>query len=149
MQRRSLLLGVGVLASVSGCMGDGGGGFVGDDDDDTADDADDGDADREDGADTLRSEFEARDLTVNDVTLEDGRIVVDLQTTGDIDEDIRLAAGAFATVAADVGEDVHVRIEDRGLSQDSFTIEYEWGIDFADQQLSDEEYLDLINETRQ
>ena len=150
IQRRSLLIAIGAMGTLSGCLGDSGGGFIGDDDTDTDDDgeANVGDEDREDGAQTLRSELEARDLTVNDVELDTDRIVVELQTSGDIDEDIRVTAGAFATVAGDVGEDIHVRVEDRGLTQESFTIENEWALEFADQQLSDEEFMDLIDETR-
>lgn len=139
-----------MVGALSGCLGDSSGGFIGDDADDAADsaDADVGDEDREDGAQTLRSELEARDLTVNNVELDPDRIVVELQTSGDIDEDIRITAGAFATVARDIEDDIHVRVFDRGLTQESFRIENEWAIAFTDQQMSDEEYIDQIDETR-
>ena len=151
VHRRSLLVTIGVLSTTAGCMGDGGGGFIGDngDDEDDSADADGGDDERQDSADTFRAELESRDLTVNDIELDTDRIVVEIQTSGNIDEDIRVTAGAFATVANDVGEDIHVRIDDRGLIQESFTIELEWAMDFVDQQLSDEEYMDLIDATRE
>lgn len=96
----------------------------------------------------LRQGFEERGLEVLDVAPADDAIVVTIQTSGDIDDDMRQAASAYATAVERLDRDLRVRVEDRGLVEATFEIKREWAKRFVDERLSDEEYLDRIEGTR-
>lgn len=146
MNRRSLLqsIPVGVVA-FSGCLGDGGG--FGSDDESTGSDNE-SEVDAQEGAELLTKSFESRDLDVLEATQDDEMIVVEIQTTGEVDEDVRIAAGAYATVSRDLDRNLRVTVEDRGLREETFEIELQWARSFLDERITDREYLDRIEGTR-
>lgn len=147
MNRRSLLQSVSVgVVVVAGCLGNGGG--FGADDESTGSD-DESEDDGQVGAETLTESLESRNLDVLVATQDDETIVVEIQTTGDVDEDVRITAGAYATVSRDLERDLRVTVEDRGLREETFEIELEWAREFLDERITDQEYLDRIEDTRE
>lgn len=141
----------GAIALTAGCLGEEvSGGFSPDEDgsDESQDGDDDGAAELSEGAAAVRDSFESRDVDVQAVSEDDEAIVVEIQTTGSISEDIQTAAGAYATVVDSVDRDLRVRIEDRGMAQESFLIEREWAEQFVNDRMGDQEFVDRINETR-
>lgn len=154
MNRRSFLRVTPVVAlSAAGCLGgDSGSGFSaggsngGDEDDEEGDNA--GNGVIGDDVETLRERFESQGLDVRDAETDAETIVFQIQTSGDVDEDIRRAASAYATEIGNLDRDLRVRVEDRGLHQETFEIEAEWAQQFVDGRIGDNEYLDRINETR-
>ncbi|MFP4625590.1 MAG: hypothetical protein ACOCQ3_00480 [Natronomonas sp.] len=155
MNRRSVFRSISVgVVFVAGCLGDrNGGGFDSDSDgsgvdQETGDDDEAGDGGDEEGVEHVTESFEARGFDLLEATQDGDTIVVEVQTTGDGDEDVRLAASAYATVAGEVERDLLVTVEDRGLREGSFEIQREWASGFADERISDQEYLDKIEETR-
>ena len=150
MYRRKIL-GILVLGGgLSGCLGDEGGGFGSNDDspeetdeadDDTTTDGDD------DTTAELREGFEEAGINVLEIEIENETIYLEAQTSGNVDTDIRDIAGAYASLSETVEKDLSVRIEDRGLTEETFEIELEWARAFLNDELSDEEYLEKINET--
>lgn len=144
MNRRALIATAG-MAVGAGCLGNGGGGFDSNGDGEAADASEHGV--QPNGIEMIRDQFEDRGIQVNDARLNEV-IVLEVQTTGDIDEDVREAAGAYATVAGNLDEDLRVRVEDRGLHQETFEVERDWARDFAEGRINDEEYMSRITETR-
>lgn len=90
------------------------------------------------------------ELGVDLWNLEDGTFVVDFYTSGDQRSDIRIVGTAYAEPVAD-GFDQDAR----GLAIDeddddlvySFDIDREWARAFNDGELTEDEYLDRIEET--
>jgi hypothetical protein len=126
----------------AGCLGGRGGGFA-----DTPETGDETPA-VEDAVLGLRDTLEGRGIEVLSVAAEESRIELTMQTSGDLDDDIRRTAGAYATAATTLDRDLSVRVEDRGLSEARFEIRHEWARQFADDRLGDREYIDRINDTR-
>lgn len=154
MDRRSVVrsLAGAAIVLLGGCLGEEmSGGFSPEESDDETEG---GGADENEGGllsdeiEALQEQFDEQGLNVLDVDVTDAFIVFDVQTTGDIDEDVRVASGAYATLSAELERDLRVRIEDRGLHQETFEIELEWARQFVEGRLSDEEYLEQIEETR-
>ncbi len=146
LDRRTVIVVAGLVMG-AGCLGDGGGGFdrTGDDHDDTVENDNYGGLPHE--LEALRDQFEQRGLQVIDVDHAE-KIVLKVQTSGDINEDIREASGAYASVVGQLEQDLHVRIEDRGLHQESFEIRRDWAVAFIEGRIEDEEYITRINDTR-
>lgn len=139
-----------MTASVAGCLtGEPGTGFGGDDEsgEETSDDTEDELAAT---AQQLVDNLDERGLTVRSTTTTDDAIRLTVQTTGDSDRDIEIAASAFATLLNSeptVDRDLRVRVEDRGLGEGRFRIEAAWARQFLNDDLSDNEYLSLIDNT--
>ena len=153
MDRRTALRSVSaaiVSLSLAGCLGEEvSGGFSPDEDGETEDDSeDDGAAELSPEAETVVDQFESRDVEVTAAEEGDEEIVVTIQTSGSIDDDMAAAAGAYATVVESVDRDLRVRVEDRGMFSGSFRIEQEWAANFANDRLSDSEFIEKIDETR-
>jgi hypothetical protein len=143
MKRRSMLSALPLaLAGVAGCLGGGDSGF--------ANTPENGDATPtvDEALVGLRENLEERGVDVLTIAGEDGQIVVEMQTSGTMDEDIRRVAGGYATVVARLERPLSVRVEDRGLLEETFEIEPDWAAQFANDRLGDQDYLDRINGTR-
>lgn len=147
--RRRFLWGVpGVFVATAGCFGEETSGGFSPDAGSTGEDGEGATPQIGDGVKSLRAGFEDRGLDVLDVSILDGTIEMRIQTGGDVDEDIRRAAGAYATSASRLEDDLLVRVEDRGLTQETFEIKLEWARQFAAERMTSQEYLERINETR-
>ena len=140
-----------LTVGLAGCLtGEPESGFGGDDtDEETASDdtEDEGDATTQ----QLVDDLDERGLTVRSTTTTADAVRLTVQTTGDSDTDIQIAAGAFATLLNSeptVDRELRVRVEDRGLSEGRFRIEAAWAREFLNDELSDSEYLTLIADTR-
>lgn len=145
MHRRSVLRSILIGAvSVAGCLGDDGG-FGAENESGGEEEPDDGDPA---GMEHVTESFGSRGFDVLDATQDADTIVLEIQTTGDADEDVRVAAGAYATVARQIERDLLVHVEDRGLRQETFEIELEWARLFLDERISDQEYIERIEGTR-
>ena len=142
---------VGVTVGMAGCLtGEPGTGFGGDDGSDDSDD-DDSDTGRSAATQQLVDSLDERGLAVQSATTTDAAIKLTVQTTGDSDRDIEIAASAFATLLNSepaVDRDLRVRVEDRGLDQGRFRIEAAWARQFLSDERSDSEYLAVIANTR-
>jgi hypothetical protein len=142
MKRRSFLCAIPVaVTGTAGCLGDGGG---------FEETPESGEATTTPDADLtgLRDNLEQRGVDVLSVSGQDGEIVMQMQTSGDIREDIRRVAGGYATVVGTLERPLTVRVEDRGLREATFEIRQDWATQFADDRLGDQDYLDRINGTR-
>ena len=143
---------VGVTVGMAGCLtGEPGTGFSGDDGSDDSDAADDNDTGRSAATQQLVDSLDERGLAVQSATTSDAAIKLTVQTTGDSDRDIEIAASAFATLLNSepaVDRDLRVRVEDRGLDQGRFRIEAAWARQFLSDERSDGEYLAVIANTR-
>ncbi|RQG89171.1 hypothetical protein EA462_12450 [Natrarchaeobius halalkaliphilus] len=153
---RTVAVGIGSVIA-GGCLGGGAdGGSTSDPDsaqtdDDAASSSDEGSPadDGRESAQALEAGFDSRGLDVLESEVDGSdRIVMTIQTSGNLDEDIRIAGGAYATEAQQIERDLTVRTEDRGLHQETFTIERDWAVRVATDRMSDEEYLERIEETR-
>lgn len=138
-----------VLVGTAGCLtGEPGTGF---DENDTADaSANTTDNELSPSTKQLVDDLTQRGLTVRAATATDDAIRLTVQTTGNTDEDIELAASGFATLLnsdAAIDRDLRVRVEDRGLDQGRFRIEAAWARQFLSDEISDSEYLTLIADT--
>jgi hypothetical protein len=143
MKRRSMLSAVPLaLAGAAGCLGGSDGGF--------ADTPENGGATStvDDVLAGLQENLEQRSVDVLSVAGEDGQIALAMQTSGNLAEDIRRVAGGYATVVAALERDLVVRVEDRGLLEETFEIRQDWATQFANDRLGDRDYLDRINGTR-
>ena len=145
------LFAVVVVTGTVGCLGrENGGGFQQDDDADD-DETEDGSGDTESLPETvehLRDHFDERGLDVLDTSIDGDWAVFEIQTAGDIDDDIQTAAGAFATYAVEVEYDLLVRVEDRGMFQERFEIKRAWAQEFIEERIDDDTYLERIEATR-
>lgn len=151
MDRRSFLRVLpGAVVLFGGCLGEEvSGGFSAGENESGGEESSDGRGDENEAVPLgLRQGFEERGLEVLEIAAEEDTIVVTIQTSGDVDEDIRQAASAYATAAERLDRDLRVRVEDRGLVEATFEIEREWATRFVDERLSDAEYLERIEETR-
>ena len=141
---------VGVTVGMAGCLtGEPGTGFGGDDGTDDSDD--DSDTERSATTQQLVDSLDERGLAVQSATTTDAAIKLTVQTTGDSDRDIEIAASAFATLLNSepaVDRELRVRVEDRGLDQGRFRIEAAWARQFLSDERSDSEYLAVIGDTR-
>ena len=141
---------VGVTVGMAGCLtGEPGTGFGGDGGSDDSDD--DSDTERSAATQQLVDSLDERGLAVQSATTTDAAIKLTVQTTGDSDRDIEIAASAFATLLNSepaVDRDLRVRVEDRGLDQGRFRIEAAWARQFLSDERSDSEYLAVIANTR-
>ena len=140
-----------LTVGLAGCLtGEPGTGFgESDTGEETASDntADEGDATTQ----QLVDDLDERGLTVQSTTTTEDAIRLTVQTTGDSDTDIQIAAGGFATLLNSeptVERELRVRVEDRGLGEGRFRIEAAWARGFLNDELSDSEYLTLIADTR-
>ena len=140
---------VGVTVGMAGCLtGEPGTGFGGDDGTDDSDD--DSDTERSATTQQLVDSLDERGLAVQSATTTDAAIKLTVQTTGDSDRDIEIAASAFATLLNSepaVDRELRVRVEDRGLDQGRFRIEAAWARQFLSDDRSDTEYLAVIADT--
>lgn len=138
----------------AGCLtGEPGTGFGENNDSDTQTTTDDTDDTGEERNTTqqLVDSLDERGLTVQSTTTTEDAIQLTVQTTGDSDSDIQIAASAFATLVNSeptVDRDLRVRVEDRGLGEGRFRIEAAWARQFLDEEISDNEYLTRIADTR-
>lgn len=100
--------------------------------------------------DELLDEFydilEELNVDVEELTLEDEYRLV-MQTSGTIETDINRVASAYVTMSPDLEHDLFVRVEDRGLTEGTFSIELEWAQQHHAGQLTDEELVELIQDT--
>ena len=142
---------VGATVGMAGCLtGEPGTGFGADDEGEDAETDDDSETDLSATTQQLVDNLDERGLPVQSTTTTDDAIQLTVQTTGDSDSDMQIAASAFATqLNSDpaVDCDLRVRVEDRGLDQGRFRIEAAWGRQFLNDDLSDTEYLALIDNT--
>lgn len=148
---------VGMAVGGAGCLtGEPGGGFGSDETgaESTDDTGENGNADTEDlsaATQQLADSLSERGLAVQSTTITDDAIRLTVQTTGDIEEDIQVAASGFATLLNSeptIDHTLRVRVEDRGLSEGRFRIEAAWARQFVDGEINDREYLSLIANTR-
>ena len=141
---------VGITVGMAGCLtGEPGTGFGGDGGSDDSDA--DSDTERSAATQQLVDSLDERGLAIQSATTTDAVIKVTVQTTGDSDRDIEIAASAFATLLNSepaVDRDLRVRVEDRGLDQGRFRIEAAWARQFLSDERSDGEYLAVIANTR-
>ncbi|TQQ79549.1 hypothetical protein [Halonotius roseus] len=140
-----------LTVGLAGCLtGEPGTGFdEGDVDEEPT--SDDTAGERDETTQQLVNNLDERGLTVRSTTTTQDAIRLTVQTTGDSDTNIQIAAGAFATLLNSeptVERELRVRVEDRGLSEERFWIEAAWAREFLNDELSDSEYLTLIADTR-
>ncbi len=137
-----------VSLSLAGCLGEevSGGFSSGDEDEDESEDDDAAELSSE--AETVVDQFESRDVEITAAEEDDEEIVVTIQTSGSIDDDMVTAASVYATVVESVDRDLRVRVEDRGMFEESFRIEHEWAEKYVNDRLSDSEFIEKINESR-
>lgn len=98
----------------------------------------------------LAETLDERGLPTQSTTTTDNAFRLRVQTTGDHDDDVEIAASAFATLLNSrptVTRDLRVRVEDRGLSEGRFRIRVAWARQLLNDELSDSEYLSLIANT--
>jgi len=142
---------VGVTVGMAGCLtGEPETGFDSDNETDASDTSDDTDTERSAATQQLVDSLDERGLAVQSATTTDVAIKLTVQTTGDSDRDIEIAASAFATLLNSdptVDRDLQVRVEDRGLSEGRFRIEAAWARQFLSDDRSDSEYLAVIADT--
>ena len=139
-----------LMGGLAGCLtGEPGTGFSGGETTEaTTSDTED---ERDETTQLLVDNLDERGLTVRSTTTTADAMRLTVQTTGDSDTNIEIAAGAFATLLNSeptVDRDLRVRVEDRGLSEGRFRIEAAWAREFLDDELSDSEYLTLIADTQ-
>jgi hypothetical protein len=147
MNRRGILTTLTIgITGLAGCVGDEeDGGFDGNEEAQTNED------ETEDALSDVQQSFRDqlnKDLTVQSTSLTADEIVVKAQTSGDIDEDIRLASQAYVNSYTQLDRDLRVRIEDRGLTEATFVIKRRWADARASKQIDDREYLSRINNTQ-
>ncbi|MGM0605472.1 MAG: hypothetical protein ACQETB_07340 [Halobacteriota archaeon] len=147
MKRRSLLYSIALSIPVSGCLGDSTDGFESQPTD-TAEPAADDEPTLEGPLHELRDGIEAHGLAVKSADVRPETIEMVVQTSGDAEADIASIAGAYATMAPHLERDLLVRLDDRGLTVETFEIEREWALAFVEGEQSDGEYLSMIDETR-
>ncbi|TQQ79829.1 hypothetical protein EGH24_10070 [Halonotius terrestris] len=149
MNRRTLMATVAAgTTGLAGCLGgDGGGGFGGDDEAETASEEDGEFSDLSATQQSFVGRLDEK-LDVNAARAATEAFVVDVQTTGNSDEDIRLAAEAYVNFVEQLALDLRVHVEDRGLRQATFVIETAWAEQFKSGEIDDSEYLARIAETR-
>lgn len=133
------------ITGLAGCLGgDAGGGFDGEETDQSSEDD-------ESGLSAAQESFVDRldeNLAVRSTSETSDAFVVTVQTTGDGDEDMRLAAEAYVNFASQLERDLRVEVEDRELDQATFVIRRAWAQQFASGEIDDAEYLARIAETR-
>lgn len=150
MKRRNVVTAIASgVAGLAGCLGgDAGGGFGGEEEEtETADE----EAEEFPDLSEAQRSFVTRldeELDVTAARTASDAFVVEVQTTGDSDEDIRLAAEAYVNFVEQLAVDLRVHIEDRGLRQATFMVEAAWAEQFKTGEIDANEYLDRIAATR-
>lgn len=147
MNRRSVIITCAAgAASFAGCLGGGGGGgFGGTADSDSEQLKDDT------GLSTAQRAFVDRldqELSVNAARVNSDALVVEIQTTGEKSENIRVAAETYVNFVHELSTNLRVHVNDRGLRQATFMIKSSWAQEFRDGAIDDQEYLNRIEETR-
>lgn len=145
MNRRALLTtGAVWLTGLAGCLGQQDGGFGGSEEEQA-------DTDSAGGLSETQQAFRDQldeDLTVSSISTTAAEIVVTAQTSGDIGEDMRLAAQAYVNFHTQLDRDLRISIEDRGLTKATFVVKRQWAEAFANDQIDDAQYLSRISDTR-
>lgn len=142
-----MLGGVG-LYILAGCVDIEGAGFAtGDDEEDTDEDGEDDEIDIDEELDHFFNILEDAGVEVLELHRENGTFQLEIQTGGNVDEDINRVASAYSVAAPELEADLEVRIEDRGLTLDTFEIEHEWALDHSQGRIDDQEYLQRVQET--
>ena len=146
VSRRPLLLGI-LAGGLGGCLELESAAFSPGDDDESDDDGDDNELEGDVEADLLLEQLGVVEVTVESIELDGQGYHIETQTRGNVDEEINRIASAYSSIAENIESDISVRIQDRGLTQENFRIEHEWGLSHARGEIDDGEYMELIRET--
>ncbi|ESS07938.1 MAG: hypothetical protein A07HN63_02444, partial [uncultured archaeon A07HN63] len=136
MNRRAILTTLTIgITGVAGCAGgEEDGGFDGNEEAQT--DEDKKETTLSETQQSFRDQLD-EDLTVRSTSLSTDEIVIKAQTSGDIAEDMRLAAQVYVNFYTQLDRDLRVRIEDRGLTEATFVIKRRWAKARASKQIDD------------
>ena len=141
-----MVLGV-LIGGLGGCLELESAAFSPGDDDDSEDDGDDDDElEGDPEADLLLEQLDIVELSVESIEQDGQGYHIDIQTGGNVDEEVNRVASAYSSIAEEIESDISVRIQDRGLTQAEFYIEHEWGLSHARGEIEDGEYMEKILE---
>lgn len=140
--RRAVLATTAAVFGLAGCLETNGDGFAAETDEEAPEPFPDLSAEQLALVERLQ-----QDRTVESASSDETELRIEMQTTGDIDEDRRVVAEVYLNFVQQLAVDLRGEIVDRGLREATFRIEIEWAQQFADGEIDPDTYLELVAET--